>query len=383
MLAWSKLFKAECKAIFSNVPLLVTVFFGVVFYSFLYPLPYAKQTPHNLPIVVVDKDNSALSRQLIRMIDATPEVNVLSTVNSVAEAQDSLAQEQTKGYLIVPSHFSKQLIMGEIPTLNYGGDGSLFLVFGTIVEGISYSVGTLTASIKVQQSIIAGDNINHAVKGYDAIKLDLKPVYNPTIGYQNYVVPAVFILILHQTLLIAVGLVGADQKRSKIDITATKPYWLIAPLWQLLLVRFVMFVAIYIPLSAYYLGAALVYYDVPRLADMGDIVLITLPFLLAVIALGICLGCLIDKKENVTLVVLLSSLPLVFLAGFIWPTESIPLLLNASAQFIPSTAAISMYLHSNQMGAGLSQVMTQIHQLWALVLLYVLISFYLLSKARQ
>ena len=45
--------KAELKAIFSNVPLLITVFFGVIFYSILYPLPYKNQTPTDLPIIVV------------------------------------------------------------------------------------------------------------------------------------------------------------------------------------------------------------------------------------------------------------------------------------------------------------------------------------------
>lgn len=375
MMPWSRLIKAEVKAIFNNVPLLITVFFGVIFYSFLYPLPYKNQTPTDLPIIVVDADNTAFSRKLTRMIDATPQVKVIRTSSAINDAKLALMNESVMGYLIIPEDFYKNVLHGQSPPLSFGGDGSLFLVFGTIIEGVSYAIGTLNATLKIQLATIEGEQLSYAATHFNATGLQLTPLFNTTGGYLNYVVPAVFILILHQTLLIAVGLLGAGQK----SVSRTS-YWDKTPPWQLLCTRIAMFTLIYIPLFAYYLGPMFSFYDIPRQAQINDLLLITLLFIVAVIALGICLGFVVKRSEHVTVVVLLSSLPVVFLAGFIWPLENIPPLLLAIFNFVPAIPAIKLYLGLNQLGAELNQLTDELLQLCSLAVFYLLLSYYLLSQ---
>lgn len=375
MMPWSRLIKAEIKAIFNNVPLLITVFFGVIFYSFLYPLPYKNQTPTDLPIIVVDADNTAFSRKLTRMIDATPQVKVIRISSATNDAKLALMNESVMGYLIIPEDFYKNVLHGQSPPLSFGGDGSLFLVFGTIIEGVSYAIGTLNATLKIQHATIEGEQLSYAATHFNATGLQLTPLFNTTGGYLNYVVPAVFILILHQTLLIAVGLLGAGQK----SVSRTS-YWDKTPPWQLLCTRIAMFTLIYIPLFAYYLGPMFSFYDIPRQAQINDLLLITLLFIVAVIALGICLGFVVKRSEHVTVVVLLSSLPVVFLAGFIWPLENIPPLLLAIFNFVPAIPAIKLYLGLNQLGAELNQLTDALLQLCSLAVFYLLLSYYLLSQ---
>jgi ABC-2 type transport system permease protein len=377
---WCDLFKYEIKAIAGNKPLLITVFVGVIFYSFLYPLPYQNQTPTNLPVIIVDMDNSALSRKLTRMIDATPGVKVANVTAAVNHAERALKNEEVMGYLIIPNDFYKQLMRGQSPILSFGGDGALFLIFGTIMEGISGSILTLSAGIKIQHAVIAGDDLNYAATHFNAVGLQFSPLFNTTGGYLNYVVPAVFILILHQTLLIAVGLLGASQNT---DSTGNHAYWLTTPIWQLCVNRLIVFILIYLPLFAFYLGVMFVFYDIPRRAIIGDIVFITLPFITAVVAFGMCIGCLIKRSEHVTLVVLLSSLPIVFLAGFIWPSEAIPPALLALAQFFPAIPGIKLYLGLNQLGAELYQLKQSVMQLWLLTGFYLCLSGWLLKLQRR
>ncbi len=71
MTLW-QLIKAELKAVLTNPVVTLTVFGGVVFYSFLYPLPYAQQTPREQTIAIVNLDGSQTSLKLERMVDATP-----------------------------------------------------------------------------------------------------------------------------------------------------------------------------------------------------------------------------------------------------------------------------------------------------------------------
>ncbi len=69
MTLW-QLIKTEFRSVMTNPVVVLTVFGGVVFYSFLYPLPYAQQTPREQPIAIVNLDGSQTSLKLERMVPA-------------------------------------------------------------------------------------------------------------------------------------------------------------------------------------------------------------------------------------------------------------------------------------------------------------------------
>lgn len=375
------LFKFELTAIFTNPSLLFTVFGGVLIYSFLYPLPYSQQLPREQTIAVVNLDNSQMSRELERMVDATPQVNIAKHVYNIEEAKSLLIKGDVHGLMVIPTHFYRDVLLGKSPTVAYAGDASYFLVYGTIVEGLATAGGTLGAKTKVSRMVMSGDNLVLASEQYSAMKLNMRPVFNPTMGYINYVVPAVFVLILHQTLMIAAGILGGGQNEYRLK--GGTGYWLRYSAWKIVLVRTLLLMLIYIPLVAYYFGYSFSSYHISRLASISDLVAMTIPFLLAVIFVGIIIGQLIPRRELATLIILLSSLPLVFVAGFIWPVSAIPAPINALAQLVPSTPAINGFLRLNQMGASFEQVMNWWGQLWLQALVYGCIAVFLVKRNQE
>ena len=92
-MTWGEILVCEIKSIFTNFALLLTVFGGVFLYTFLYPLPYSQQLPRDQSVVLVDLDNSAVSRQLIRMVNATPNVQINRSVYSLSDAQQAIEEE--------------------------------------------------------------------------------------------------------------------------------------------------------------------------------------------------------------------------------------------------------------------------------------------------
>ncbi|CAG22389.1 ABC transporter permease [Photobacterium profundum] len=380
-MSWRTLFKFELTAIFTNPSLLFTVFGGVLIYSFLYPLPYSQQLPREQAIAVVNLDNSQMSRELERMVDATPQVNITKHVYSIEEAKSLLIKGDVHGLMVIPTNFYRDVLLGKSPTVAYAGDASYFLVYGTIVEGLATAGGTLGAKAKVSRMVMSGDNLVLASEQYSAMKLNMRPVFNPTMGYINYVVPAVFVLILHQTLMIAAGILGGGQNEYRLQ--GGTGYWLRYSAWKIVLVRTLLLVLIYIPLVAYYFGYSFSNYHISRLASISNLVAMTIPFLLAVIFVGIIIGQLIPRRELATLIILLSSLPLVFSAGFIWPVSAIPAPINALAQLAPSTPAINGFLRLNQMGASFEQVINWWGQLWLQALVYGCIAVFLVKRNQE
>ncbi|PNH95416.1 ABC transporter permease [Vibrio diazotrophicus] len=375
-MSWFNLLKAEIKALFTNPVVVLTVFGGVFFYSFLYPLPYSQQTPREQTLTVVNLDKSQASYQLERMVDATPQVKVVQRNATIEEAKQAFLEKQVSGILVIPEHFYKDLMLGKSTTLAYAGDASYFLVYGTLVEGLAQAGGTLAAKTKVARLVVDGEPLSLAAKHYSPTGQNLKPTFNARMGYVDYVVPAVFVLILQQTMLIASGMMVGTQKHGI-------GYWSHISSFKLIALRSVVLIPIYYLLSMYYFGASFSLHGVNTLAQASELLTLLLPFLLSSCFIGIWLGSITPRRELVTLVVLLSSMPLIFSAGFIWPVEAIPQPIVWASKLFPSTPAIQGFLALNQMSAEWRQIASQWTLLWGQVIVWFMLAWWQLSKAQR
>lgn len=349
-----KVLRWELAAIFRDRSILLTMFGGIIMYSIIYPLPYANQVSRDIEIVVIDYDHSSLSRELIRMVNASADINIVGQVNTVLDAEALIKQKAVKGLLVIPEHFRRDVMMEKPVTLSLGGDASYFMTYSTIASGILKAGGTLSAKIKVGRLTVDKENMLLAEQQWQPASLNLQPVFNPVNGYLDYVVPAVLILILQQTLLIVSGILcGGQNEQARIN---KQGYWLTTSPVLLLFIRSIIFLALYIIFSLYYFGVALEFYGINHLAAAIDILRIIVPFILAVLFLGIALGQFYTQAETATQLVLFSSMPLLFSSGFVWPVAEIPDWIVAISQVFPSTAAIQGLLQLNQMGADFALV---------------------------
>jgi ABC-2 type transport system permease protein len=343
--------------------ILLTVFGGVMFYAVLYPQPYLNNEPRNQAVAIVDHDNTSASRRLARWIDATSGARVVRHLNSIEEAEDLLVAEQVRGFIVIPAKFMKETLLGKSPVIAMAGDANYFLVYGSIIEGAMGAVMTSAATLRVANMVVKGAPIESAAKHWLPVGLNARPLFNDSIGYLQYVIPAVFILLLHQTLLLGTGLLGAEFNQ-QLSSGEEKPGGQSA--FHILAARFSLMFIIYLVLSIFYMGICFEYYGITRNAGLGDLCLMIMAFTGATTALGLLFGVLVPRTELIAPIVMISSLPLVFSAGFVWPLESVPWAIKAVSELAPSTSAIQGFLKLNQMGATFPQVFS--HWLWLLFL---------------
>ena len=90
-------FIAAWRAMLGDVGALMLLFVGGLVYSFFYPLPYAHETVQQVPVMVVDQDRSALSRQITRYVQAHPAVALVGVTPELSEAQDRLWRQDKIG----------------------------------------------------------------------------------------------------------------------------------------------------------------------------------------------------------------------------------------------------------------------------------------------
>ena len=342
---------------------MLTVFGGVLFYSILYPLPYLNQVPTDQQLVVVDHDNSSLSRQLIRHADASAKIKVIAKVGSIDEAKSWIETGRAHGLLVIPADFRRDLILGRGVTLSYGGDASYFLIYSAVAEGLIAAGLDAGKNIQRLGLLAQGSGAQAADKSLDVVKLSSIPAFNPSLGYTPYIVPGLFLLILHQTLLIGTSILGASQWQQA-------GYWQQVTPLKLICGRMAAFMVIYSLLTSFYVGYCYYWYDVSLQASFSQVALLLLPFLLATTAAGIAFSSLFTRRDLPTQVLLLISMPILFVSGFVWPTALIPESVVAMSQIFPAVPGIMAMLELNQMGASWQSIMPQWLQLWAMVAIY-------------
>lgn len=347
-----RLLQQEWQLIYRDPAIVMVLGGGILFYAFLYPLPYSKNVPGEQAVAVVDLDHSSQSRKLVRMVGATPQVRVVAHPSSLEEARQLLAVGEAQGLLVIPESFQKHLFLGLPTTLSYAGDASYFLIYSNIAEGLLTAGGTLTAESQVRLSVMRGQDPATAIGEALPVRLSGHPVFNPGGVYLSYIVPAVFVLILHQTLLIAAGCVTVkDRLRRKQQ--GEKPNTLAA-----LGVRWMLFSGLYLFFAMLYFGFFFAHYEIVRVASLWQLMLFTLLFISVTTVFAIALGYVLQRPELPTVLVLVSSLPIVFTAGFVWPVGNLPQWLDMLSWLIPAKSGIQGLLLLNQMGAPVSALLS-------------------------
>ena len=368
---------AEYKRIFLDPGAVLILVAALVLYAFFYPIPYRAQVLKDVPVVVVDLDQSDLSRRLLRMLDAHDLARVAAEAGSLEEAETSVREGRAGGVLVVPADFERRIRRGEQATVAAYADASYFLIYRQVLTGVLEATGTLSAGIEVRRLMAQGMPADRAMKARDPLPLITRPLFNAAEGYDAYVVPAVLVLILQQTLLVGIGTVRGTARQQKVAAQAPVRVAQASVLAQprcsslsRLLGKAAAYYSLYLAHALFYFGIVYKLFGFPQRATALVLFEFVTPFLLAVAFLGLAARSAFRTREMAIQVLLFTSLPALFLSGFAWPVGSLPRWLGAFARAVPSTEAIPGVLRLTQMGAGLPDVRPEWLTLWALCGIY-------------
>jgi ABC-2 type transport system permease protein len=361
-------FRDEFRRIFALRPVFSVLIVGSAFYAVFYPQPYLNEALRNVPIAIVDGDGTSVSRELARRIDATSDIAVTMVLPDVVSAEREVFARKIFGILAIPKNFERDLLHGRPSPIALYADASYFLLYQHVAGGVAAVAQTLGAEIEAARLIGIGVDPALASAASDPMQLTAVPLFNPEGGYATYVLPGAFILILHQILLIAVGLLGtlpgADPAENATDGSSPGPFATVVGK----MLAYLLLEAVILPL---YLIALPYFYGLPRLGGVIPILVFAVPFVLSISGLGLVVAAIFKNPLSVQLVLAAIGLPFFYLAGFAWPTEVIPPAVHLASLLVPSTSAINGFTR-------LAQLM-----LWGLTIFYGGIAWILEVRRRR
>jgi ABC-2 type transport system permease protein len=373
-------FRNELGRIFSLYPVLAVMVLAPAVYAVFYPQPYLNEALRDVPIAIVDQDNTPSSRELARRVDATTDIGVAMVLPDLPSAEREVYTRRIYGILLIPQYFERDLLHDRASPIALYADASYFLMYQRIAGGVTAVARAYGAETETARLIGAGLDPAIAPAVADPMPLTAEPLFNPQGGYATYVLPAAFVLILQQTLLIGVALLGTLPGPHSAPSRTTGGFSEALTTVAGKLLAYLTVEAIILP---FYVIALAYFYDLPRIGPVLTSLAVSLPFVLAVGALGMVLAALFRRPLAVQLVTAAVGLPFFFLAGFAWPNEAIPPGIRFLGTFLPSTSAISGIVGASQLAAPLSDLRVPFLTLWGLAALYGILAVVLEARARR
>ena len=186
--------------------------------------------------------------------------------------------------------------------------------------------------------------------------------------------PAILIVIIQQTLLIGIGMVGGTWRERGLYKTLIPRGEKRLSVIPIVLSKSTAYLSIYCVTLLYVMGFHYKVFGYPSNGAAGDVVLFLIPYLLSCTFLGIALSSLFRRRENSLLLLLFTSIPFLMLSGASIPQESMPQWLFQLGKIIPSSSGVDGFIRIRTMGATLSEVSVQFWTLWILSGLYFILA---------
>lgn len=167
------------------------LYFGVclvlpLFTLFFMATIFGNGQMENIPIGIVDRDNTATSRDITRRMSAVPTFRVTRHFVDEAEARKAVQQKEIYGYLSIPPRFEQDMISGQDATLNYYYHYALLSVGGELMAAFESSLAPVALSPIVMKAVALGVNEQQIETFLLPVQANNHPIYNPSLDYSVY-----------------------------------------------------------------------------------------------------------------------------------------------------------------------------------------------------
>lgn len=352
----------ELKAVFKDQGVLIFFLLVPLAYPLLYAFIYTGEVVREVPAAVVDMNKSTLSREFIRKVDATPDVKIQSHCADMEEAKLLLKESKVYGVIYIPESFSSDIAKGIQTQVTLYCDMSGMLYYKAILTASTEVSLKMNKAIKVKRAgntTDRQDEISATPITYEAVNL-----FNPQAGYASFLLPAVLILIIQQTLLLGVGLsagTARENNRFRDLVPLSRQY---QGTLRIMLGKSSAYFIIYAIVSAYILCVVPKIFSLVQIAQAGTLAAFILPYVLSCIFFAMTCSIFIHHREACMMIYVFTSVPLLFISGVSWPGSAIPAFWKVISWLFPSTFGINGYIAINSMGATLDQVLPEFRALW-------------------
>ncbi|MDR2056827.1 MAG: ABC transporter permease [Dysgonamonadaceae bacterium] len=362
------IWKRELWSIYKDVGVFIFFIIVPIVYPIMYGMIYNTESIHEVPIIVVDESHSPLARKFIRQIDASPDVHVFAYASSLEDARERINRKEAYAILLIPSDFSYKINRGEQAVIALYSDMASILFYEAVF------MTTTEISIEMGYEILV--KTNDPITPDALLSYEYVPFYNPQSGFASFLLPAILILVIQQTLLLGISMLcGTARERNNGHLISRENT--VTGILRIVVGKALAYLTIYIFTCFWALVIVPNLFKIPQLAQFNTLLLFALPYLLSCIFFAMTIAGFIRSRETPMMVLVFTSLIFLFISGISWPLPAIPAFWKYVGYLIPSSFGIQGFVKINSMGADLWEIAFEYRMLWLQTGIYFVITCFI------
>lgn len=356
------IWKSEMKNVFKDSGVMIFFFLVPFIYPLLYAFIYNNEVVHEAKMVVVDQSDTYLSREFTRRVNATPDVRVVAVCADMEEARKLLDDKKAYGILHFPSEFSKDLHSGKQTTLPLYCDMSSLLFYKAFLLAATEVSLDMGSDLRKQNSPASSSEAEKIM--LEPIPYESVAIFNSQNGFASFLVPAILILVLQQTLILGIGMLGGTAREKNRFHTLVPVSRHFNGTLRIVFGKSLTYLLLYVVVCIWVLAIVPKLFTLPQVGQPLTVLLFLLPYLFACIFFAMTMSGFMTSRESPMLVFVFTSVILLFISGVSWPKEAIPPFWEVVGYAFPSTPGIQGFIRINTSGATLNEVAHEYRTLW-------------------
>ena len=370
------LLKREFKLFLANSTLRSVFFLAPIIYAVLLAAVYQSGKVTEISVIVVDRDNTPASEQLIEMMNDNEGINVTQELGELTDVKRLLFSRKAAAVVVIPDRFEADILQTKYPEVQIFLNTTNILTANFASKAIQQSLGAYAVGAEVKALQRRGMTYSQAMTKYEPFKQNYQRVFNETGNYFTFMWPAMLAVILQQVILLAMAVSFASEiekgtfrtvlmaeTRSGITAVLVK----VIPVW----VFSVLIVGIY-----YFFHWL---FRAPMPVHALNYVVISGFFVVAATFLGTAFSMLIPNALKATQILMVIASPSFIIGGYTWPQEAMPWGVQALANSVPLSPFLDAFKKLLIQGANLSDCMPEIKIMGIQILVFGILSVILIN----
>ncbi|WP_294476259.1 ABC transporter permease [uncultured Bacteroides sp.] len=376
----SFIIRREFLAISTSYAVLLVLMGGIFLYGLLYNYMYAPNIVTNVPVAVVDNSRSELSRNFIRWLDATPQAEIYKQAIDYHEAKEWMKAGKVEGILYLPHDFEERVFRGDESVYSLYATTDAFLYFESLQEATSRVMLAINDKYRPDVAVLLPPQGLLAVAMAQPVSVVGTAIYNYTEGYGSYLIPAVMMIIIFQTLMMVIGMVTGEEHSSG----GIRAYASLGQSWgnclRIVAGKTFVYCSLYAVFAFFLLGLFPYFFSIPNIGNGFYIILLMIPYLIATSFFGLAASRYFTDSEAPLLMIAFFSVGLIFLSGVSYPIELMPWYWKVAHYILPAAPGTLAFVKLNSMGATMADIKSEYITLWVQTIIYFMLSIWVYKQ---
>jgi len=352
----------EFKLFWSNSVLRMLFIGAPLAYGILFGFVYQKGKVTDLPIVVVDEDNSPMSQRMIEMLGDNETIKIAAIVPANTDLHSLSIKYNAACVVMIPDRFEADILYKRYPEIPVYVNTDNILTANFASKAIQIVTGTLKAGVQMEALRKTGVPEELLMSQYEPFQVTYIKNYNTSGNYMYFLWPGMLATIFQQVLFLALALTfSAELESGTFNELVKKSRTSLMAIVAKCTPYFIMSFVIWICYALMHL-----YFKVPLGYNLGWLTLIAGLLVFSVSMIGILVSILIPNQLKATEILMVIATPSFVLSGFTWPLSQMPVWVQYLAQVIPLTHFLEAYRTATIQNGGFDALISPVTKMFVL-----------------